>query len=86
MIVGFTWGGGWVMGSTAKTMALVRPYDAVVSRLAPMCVVESKQDPRRNQEFRELKAFLESAVQRIDRAIGATNTAMLDVKASAGQR
>jgi hypothetical protein len=54
MIVGFTWGGGWVMGSTAKTMAQVRPHDAVVSRLAPMCVVESKQDPRRNQEFREL--------------------------------
>jgi len=84
MIVGFTWG-GWVMGSTAKTMAQVQADDAV-SRLAPMCVVESRQDPRRNQEFRELKAFLESAVQRIDRAIGAANTAMLDVKASAGQR
>lgn len=56
MIVGFTWG-GWVMGSTARTMAQVQADDAVVSRLAPICVVQAKQDPRRTQELRELNAL-----------------------------
>jgi len=38
MIIGFTWG-GWVTGGTAQEMAKTMAEDAVVRRLAPICVV-----------------------------------------------
>ena len=44
MIVGFTWG-GWVTGGTARTTAENTAHEAVVKRLAPICVVLSGQDP-----------------------------------------
>jgi hypothetical protein len=51
MIVGFTWG-GWVRGSTARSMA----EDTIVSRLAPICVVQFDRDPGKQQKLQELKA------------------------------
>jgi alpha/beta superfamily hydrolase len=44
MIIGFSWG-GWVTGGTARTRAEAMAQDAVVQRLAPICVVQSGQDP-----------------------------------------
>jgi hypothetical protein len=51
MIIGFTWG-GWVRGSTARSMA----EDTIVSRLAPICVVQFNRDPRKEQKLQELTA------------------------------
>ncbi len=56
MIIGFTWG-GWVMGATAQSMAAAMAQDAVVTRLAPICVAQFKQDPARDQKLKELKAL-----------------------------
>lgn len=54
MIVGFTWG-GWVTGGTARTMASVIGEDAVVKRLAPVCVVQFNQDAQKVQKLKGLK-------------------------------
>jgi hypothetical protein len=55
MIVGFAWG-GWVTGGTAQTMADKIAQDAVVKRLAPICVVQYNQDSGKVQKLRELQA------------------------------
>ena len=39
MIVGFSWG-GWVTGGTAHSMGATMAGDAVVQRLAPICVFQ----------------------------------------------
>ncbi len=36
-IIGFAWG-GWVMGGTAQSMAEESAQNAVVARLAPICI------------------------------------------------
>jgi hypothetical protein len=54
MIIGFTWG-GWVTGGTARKMAEVIGEDAVVKRLAPMCVLQFRQDMKKDQKLRGLK-------------------------------
>jgi hypothetical protein len=54
MIVGFTWG-GWVTGGTALKMAEASGEDAVAKRLAPMCVVRFKEDPKKDARLKELK-------------------------------
>ena len=54
MIVGFAWG-GWVTGGTAQKMAETLADDAVVKRLAPICVVQFNQDPGKAQKLTELK-------------------------------
>ncbi len=54
MIVGFTWG-GWVKGATAQNMAETRAEDAVVKHLAPICVVQFKEDPAKDQKLKALK-------------------------------
>ena len=54
LIVGFTWG-GWVTGGTARTMASVSGEDAVVKRLAPVCVVQFNQDAGKVQKLKGLK-------------------------------
>jgi hypothetical protein len=54
MIVGFTWG-GWVTGRTARTMAEDMAEDAVIDRLAPICVAQFNQDPGKDQKLEELK-------------------------------
>jgi hypothetical protein len=51
MIIGFTWG-GWVLGSTARNIT----EDTIVTRLAPICVVQFNEDPRKDQKLIELKA------------------------------
>lgn len=50
IIIGFTWG-GWVTGGTARSMAA----DAVVQRLAPICVVQFNADPGKDRKLKELK-------------------------------
>ena len=50
VIIGFTWG-GWVTGGTARSMAAA----AVVSRLAPICVVQFNADPGKVGRLKELK-------------------------------
>jgi alpha/beta superfamily hydrolase len=55
MIIGFSWG-GWVTGSTARSMATVNGEDAVVKRLAPICVVRFTQDPSKDLKLKEVKA------------------------------
>ncbi|MBM3303162.1 MAG: hypothetical protein FJY85_24855 [Deltaproteobacteria bacterium] len=54
MIIGFAWG-GWVTGGTARKMGEQMAEDAVVKRLAPMCVVQFNRDPGKDQKFKELK-------------------------------
>lgn len=54
MIVGFNWG-GWVTGGTAQKMAELTAKNAVVQRLAPMCVNQFNQDPAKEQKLAELK-------------------------------
>ena len=54
MIIGFAWG-GWVTGGTAQSLAEKMAEDAVVKRLAPMCVVQFKQAPGKDQKLKELE-------------------------------
>jgi hypothetical protein len=54
LVVGFTWG-GWVTGGTARRMAEASGEEAVVKRVAPMCVVRFKDDPRRDEKLKQLK-------------------------------
>jgi hypothetical protein len=54
MIIGFAWG-GWVTGGTARSMAETMAEDAVVKRLAPICVVQFKQAPGKDQKLKELE-------------------------------
>lgn len=54
MIVGFGWG-GWVTGGTARTAAEKMAHEAVVQRLAPICVVLSGQDPAKAVKLVALK-------------------------------
>ena len=53
-IVGFSWG-GWVTGGTAQKMAEETAEDAVVNRLAPICVEQFNQDSEKHQKLKELK-------------------------------
>jgi hypothetical protein len=54
MIVGFGWG-GWVTGGSARQAAEDRARDAVVQRLAPICVVQSGRDLGKGQKLVALK-------------------------------
>ena len=54
MIIGFAWG-GWVTGGTAQKLAEVMAKNAVVQRLAPMCVDQFNQDSEKDQKLNELK-------------------------------
>jgi len=63
LIVGFNWG-GWVTGGSAQDMAVQSGKDAVVQRLAPICVYQFSQDPEKDQKLSELKE--KSAYQRDD--------------------
>jgi hypothetical protein len=54
MIVGFSWG-GWVTGGTARQTAETMAHDAVVTRLAPICVVQSGRDPGKAVKLVALK-------------------------------
>jgi hypothetical protein len=54
LIIGFGWG-GWVTGGSARDMAVQSGKDAVVQRLAPICVYQFNQDPEKDQKLTELK-------------------------------
>lgn len=54
MTLGFTWG-GWVRGATARSMAETQVEDAVVKRLAPICVQQFEGDPAKAEKLKELK-------------------------------
>ncbi len=55
VIIGFVWG-GWVTGGTAQKMAEEMAEEAVVSRLAPICVEQFRQDSEKVQKLKEMKA------------------------------
>ena len=54
-IIGFALG-GWVTGNTAQNMAKEMADKAVVDRLAPICVAQFQQDPKKKKHLDELKA------------------------------
>ena len=54
MIIGFTLG-GWVKGGTAQRMAEEMADEAVIDRLAPICVTQFLQDPNKEERLKELK-------------------------------
>lgn len=54
MIVGFSWG-GWVTGGTARETATSMASDAVIRRLAPICVTQSGRDLGKGQKLAALK-------------------------------
>ena len=54
MIIGFGWG-GWVTGGTARRTAETMAHDAVVQRLAPICVVQSGRDPAKAPKLVAMK-------------------------------
>ncbi len=53
-IVGFKWG-GWLTGGTAREMAEEVASQAVVDRLAPICIAQFNQDREKDQKLKELK-------------------------------
>ena len=55
MLVGFTWG-GWMTSAGAQKMADASAKNAVVERLAPICVAQFNLDPDRDQKLTELQA------------------------------
>ncbi len=52
--IGFAWG-GWVTGGAAQKMAAEMAEDAVVGRLAPICVEQYNQDLEKDRKLKELK-------------------------------
>jgi hypothetical protein len=55
LVVGFEWG-GWVTGATSRSRAEAAGQDAVVARLAPICVFQASRDPQRDEKLKALKA------------------------------
>ena len=53
-IIGFAWG-GWVTGGTARQMAEESAEEAVVARLAPICVERFNQDSEKDRKLEKLK-------------------------------
>ncbi len=53
-IIGFAWG-GWVTGGSAQQMAEELAQNAVVARLAPICVEQFNQVSEKDQKLKELK-------------------------------
>jgi len=55
MIIGFGWG-GWVLGSTSEKNADAMVADALVARLAPMCLAQFNADAQKDTKLKELQA------------------------------
>ncbi len=53
-IIGFSWA-GWVTTGTAQEMARQMADDAVVARLAPICVAQFNQDSEKDEKLKMLK-------------------------------
>ena len=63
MIIGFAFG-GWVTGGTSQRMGKEMADEAVIDRLAPICVTQFNQDPEKDKKLQELKEI--SSYQRGD--------------------
>ena len=57
--------GGWTTEGTANQMAETTSQNAVVDRLAPICVNQFNQDPQKDQKLEEL-TVITSSYQRIN--------------------
>lgn len=55
IVVGFAWM-GWVTGGKAQQMADSAAQNAVVARLASICVAQFNQDPAKEEKLKELQA------------------------------
>lgn len=55
MLVGFTWG-GWVTAGTAQQTSAAVANDAVVQRLAAICIAQFQQDAARDEKLAEFQA------------------------------
>jgi len=56
IVVGFAWG-GWVTGGSSLAAGVAVGKDAVIQRLAPICVAQFNQDPDKATKLTELKAL-----------------------------
>ena len=56
IVVGFTWG-GWVTGGGSLKAGALMGKDAVIERLAPICVAQFDQDPDKAVKLEELKGL-----------------------------
>ena len=56
LILGFT-RGGWTTAATATTMAESSAQNAVIARLAPICVAQFNADSQQTGKLEELKAL-----------------------------
>ena len=54
MLVGFTWG-GWMTNASAQKMADTSAKNAVVQRLAPICVAQFNLDPAKEEKLKVLQ-------------------------------
>jgi hypothetical protein len=54
MIVGFSLG-GWVTGGTAEEMARLEAQREVVAALVPICIAQSRQDPKAGAQLALMK-------------------------------
>lgn len=54
MLVGFTWG-GWMTSDGAQKMADTSAKNAVIERLAPICVAQFNLDPDKDQKLMVLQ-------------------------------
>jgi hypothetical protein len=54
IVVGFVWG-GWTTKAAAQKLAAETAKDAVVDRLASICITQFDQDPGREQKLEELR-------------------------------
>lgn len=52
--------GGWMLGGSAETLADRTAVEAVVERLAPICVTQFEQDPLNAQKLAELQVLTTS--------------------------
>ena len=55
MIIGFGWG-GWVLGSTSQRNADTMVENALIARLAPMCLEQFNSDAEKDRKLKELTA------------------------------
>ena len=53
MIIGFAWG-GWVLGSNSLNTGREMAQTAVLARLAPICVAQFNQDPKKDEKFKTM--------------------------------
>jgi hypothetical protein len=57
IVVGFTWG-GWVTAGSAQKTAQTMANDAVIQRLAPICIAQFNQDPDKALKLDEMNGLV----------------------------